>query len=221
MSQPTTLELRPEDYEPATPMLPPVQDSTYYERTPSIAKLLGALAGAWGKMQDVITTKKVNAGAIRYSYATLADVLAMARPILSAQKLAVTQSAVTEGREVAVYTTIFHESGEYVTYKPLRFSMGGSPQNTGSAISYARRYSLMSILGLATEDDDGAAGGRKGSDSPRGSMLANIGALRNANETARENFDRFLKDNGVKVVTELDDEKLKALNKAMEDLRWF
>lgn len=37
----------------------------------------------------------------------------------------------------------------------MRLPAGGTPQQTGSAITYARRYSALAALGLATEDDDG------------------------------------------------------------------
>jgi hypothetical protein len=44
-----------------------------------------------------------------------------------------------------------------VTHQPLRLPAGKTAQATGSALSYGKRYSLMAALGLATEDDDGAA----------------------------------------------------------------
>jgi hypothetical protein len=39
----------------------------------------------------------------------------------------------------------------------LTLPVGKTAQATGSAITYSRRYALMAMLGLATEDDDGAA----------------------------------------------------------------
>lgn len=42
-------------------------------------------------------------------------------------------------------------------FGPLVLPYGNSPQAAGSAITYARRYALVAALGLATEDDDGAA----------------------------------------------------------------
>lgn len=55
-------------------------------------------------------------------------------------------------------TSIYHtESGEFIASRhPLR-PVKSDPQGLGSAITYARRYSIMALLGLAAEDDDGNA----------------------------------------------------------------
>ena len=57
-----------------------------------------------------------------------------------------------------MFTTLFHESGQWISFPPLHIEPAGrTPQNVGSAISYARRYSILSICNIATEDDDGRA----------------------------------------------------------------
>jgi hypothetical protein len=53
-----------------------------------------------------------------------------------------------------------HESGEFIQGSmPIHAKKEKDPQAYGSAITYARRYSLASVLGLAVgdEDDDGNA----------------------------------------------------------------
>ena len=55
-----------------------------------------------------------------------------------------------------VTTVISHSSGERIQHD-LRLPCEGNVQKIGSAISYARRYALQSILGIAGEDDDGNA----------------------------------------------------------------
>ena len=60
-----------------------------------------------------------------------------------------------------VATTVMHESGQWLAFPP--FAAAGNPsdpQKHGSQISYSRRYSFLSVMGLATEDDDGHLAGR-------------------------------------------------------------
>jgi hypothetical protein len=58
---------------------------------------------------------------------------------------------------VLIHTTIFHESGEFIAFHPLAMPNGRTAQETGSAITYGRRYALLACLGLGAEDDDGAS----------------------------------------------------------------
>ena len=59
---------------------------------------------------------------------------------------------------VTVETVLMHESGEYITSGPLFVPAAKQdPQGYGSALTYARRYSLMTACGIAPEDDDGNA----------------------------------------------------------------
>jgi len=59
---------------------------------------------------------------------------------------------------VKVSTTFIHESGEQMSGGSLFMpATKHDPQGFGSALSYARRYSLMAACGIAPEDDDGNA----------------------------------------------------------------
>jgi hypothetical protein len=69
---------------------------------------------------------------------------------------------VTNGRDVEVWTTILHVSGQYRTDGPLAFNGGSNPQQAGSAITYARRYALSALLGVLAEDDDGESAQGRG-----------------------------------------------------------
>lgn len=125
----------------------------------SAADVLPAVARALAAMRDVSRSNIADAGNYTYSYASLDQVMGMARPILADQALAVTQSAAVHLAEhvVEVTTTIVHESGEWVAWPPLAVPIGAAnAQSIGSALSYARRYGLLAVLGIATEDDDGA-----------------------------------------------------------------
>lgn len=140
--------------------------TAWADKSDSIDALAAALVEALGEMTEVSKTRTANAGSYSYSYADLADALGMARPILASHGLAVTQAAESTHDEVIIWTTIVHRSGQYVTYSPTRLPAGKTAQNTGSAVTYSRRYSLMAVLGLATEDDDGAGAAPRG-DRPR------------------------------------------------------
>ena len=117
--------------------------------------IIPAFVEALWEMDDVVKRNKVEAGPMRYTYADLSDVLAEARPKLKEHGLALVQVPTVEH---GVSTTLLHKSGQWMIFAPLRITpAGGTPQHVGSAITYARRYSALAVLGLATEDDDGRA----------------------------------------------------------------
>jgi hypothetical protein len=129
--------------------------SAWHDRSESIDGIASAMSKALGDMTDVVKTQTANAGQYGYTYATLADVLGMARPVLAKHNLCVTQAAESIAAEVIIYTTVLHSSGQFLSAHPLRLPIGKTPQSVGSAISYGKRYAIMAVLGLATEDDDG------------------------------------------------------------------
>lgn len=62
---------------------------------------------------------------------------------------------------VIVETMFVHESGEQISAGKLHVpAVKQDPQGHGSALTYARRYSLMAACGIAPEDDDGNAGSK-------------------------------------------------------------
>lgn len=62
---------------------------------------------------------------------------------------------VNENGDLGLCTVVMHSSGEYMEFPPLPIRPENNrPQATGSAITYARRYSLSSIFGIASEEDD-------------------------------------------------------------------
>jgi hypothetical protein len=96
----------------------------------------------------------------RYRFADLADVSAVVLPRLGEVGLAwMTRPTVIDGRFVLAYE-LMHTSGDSRTGEyPLPAQ--GLPQELGSAITYARRYTLCCVTGVAPDrDDDGAAAQR-------------------------------------------------------------
>lgn len=94
----------------------------------------------------------------RSRYADLAACLDAVQPALNEAGIAVLQKAVPCDAGVAVETVFMHESGETISCGTFHVPAAkNDPQGYGSALTYARRYSLMAACGIAPEDDDGNA----------------------------------------------------------------
>lgn len=126
-----------------------------------IAKLAAALSKAQGEFQSIHAERTGQLGHRKYRYADLASFLTAVRGVLSKHGLAVIQRPLaSDGELVWLETMITHESGEWIGGELCIKAANTTAQAIGSALTYARRYSLSSMLGLATEeDDDGKAAG--------------------------------------------------------------
>lgn len=92
-------------------------------------------------------------------YADLAACVEAVIDALNANGIALIQRNVETESGVCVETVFVHESGEMLSSGPLHVPAAKQdPQGYGSALTYARRYSLMAACGIAPEDDDGNAG---------------------------------------------------------------
>ena len=90
-------------------------------------------------------------------YADLATVLEVCRGPLSKHGLSITQPLFMEGEKLVLATILSHTSGQWIkSFIPLPVQKPGS-QEIGSCITYMRRYSLASLVGIFQEDDDGEA----------------------------------------------------------------
>lgn len=88
-------------------------------------------------------------------YADLPSVWQAIREPLHENGLCVVQNATTEEKGVAVTTTIFHKSGQWIEFGPLTIPLAKMDAHAcGSAISYAKRYGLAAALGIVAEEDD-------------------------------------------------------------------
>jgi len=114
---------------------------------------------------------------------------------------------------VNVETVFLHESGESMSAGILHVPAGKhDPQGYGSALTYARRYSLMAACGIAPEDDDGNAASKKITDE----QAANIEAL--CDEVGKPPAD-IAKYFGVKKLSDLPAAKYAAIIKTLEKKR--
>ena len=97
-------------------------------------------------------------------YADLASVIEAALGPLNKHGIAVLQPAQLNGNRITVMTRLQHKSGQFFESDlSMPVAQGFSAQSVGSAITYARRYSLQALICLAAEDDDGNAASGVGS----------------------------------------------------------
>lgn len=105
------------------------------------------------------TDETANAGSRTYKYLNLATLLKNIKPIFEKHGIAfsqkVTFNSPGDGRQIlgTVETIIFDET-EQQTVCSYPFFVTGDPQQVGSAITYARRYSLTTVLGIFPDKDD-------------------------------------------------------------------
>jgi hypothetical protein len=111
------------------------------------AKTLTGRIDAWGTGREGQT----------YRYAPLSAGLDIVRKTLCRHELAVLQTTHVdrESALVMLTTTLAHGSGEWIaaTWPVCRLADMAAPQAMGAALTYARRYGLFTLVGLAGEDD--------------------------------------------------------------------
>lgn len=89
------------------------------------------------------------------NYADLGSVMEACKEALNENGITVLQPVGTDELGVYVETVLLHSSGEWISDKlNLAVKEQNNPQAQGSAISYARRYGLQSMVFIPAEDDD-------------------------------------------------------------------
>jgi hypothetical protein len=119
-------------------------------------------------------------------YADLAAVFNAVRGPLAKHGLSIVQFVRNDMNGTTVTTRLMHESGEYLENEvwlpvPLK-----TPQGYGSAITYARRYGLQALVGLAAEEDDDAQGAVPSLAAQNGMTAAQRAAERVRKEAAKK-----------------------------------
>lgn len=138
---------------------------------------IGAIAAALAKAQAEIKNptkdktasipNKSGGPGFKYSYADFATALDEIRPVLSKHELAFVQGTEWTGNLIMLKTRLVHASGEWIQGE---YPVGGMADHRtmGSALSYARRYALLSLIGVQGEDDDdGEADQQTRRDAPK------------------------------------------------------
>jgi hypothetical protein len=127
-------------------------------RSENLNELAAALSKAQGAM-EAATYNRVNPH-FKNRYADLAAIWDAIRGPLSSNGLAVTQVTEIRERGFVLVTTLHHASGQWLAGE-YALPVGGRPQEVGSALTYARRYSLCGIVGIVADDDDDAEAANK------------------------------------------------------------
>src|SRR6266536_2934865 len=132
---------------------------------------LGALATALAKAQTELTnpeksltatirTDRNGEGARTFRYAPLSSGLDIVRKTLGKYEIAIFQTTAIDQptRSVALTTMLTHSSGEWIAseWPVCPVADMAAPHRIGAALTYARRYALFTLVGIAGEDDPDA-----------------------------------------------------------------
>ena len=118
---------------------------------------------ALAKFQAEVSSVGLNRSGYGYSYADLAELLRVVRPIMAKYGLSLVQFPMTTDRgTVGVRTMLIHQSGAYLEGEytmPLpQLKNANSAQAAGACLTYARRYAIASVLRIAADEDTDVAG---------------------------------------------------------------
>lgn len=123
---------------------------------------IGEIAAALSVAQAEINPAEKNATNphLKNKYANISAIYDAVREVLPKHGLCVVQTMLpTDGTRAHVRTTLAHKSGQWFASEcVMPLDRQGGAQGMGSAITYARRYSLSAILGVVTDEDDDGNG---------------------------------------------------------------
>src|SRR5207302_77604 len=130
----------------------------------SVAALASALAKAQAELVNpeksltaTIRTGRPGDGERSFRYAPLASGLDIVRKTLGQHEIATVQTTAIDKETgvVNLSTMLAHASGEWIAsdWPVCPIADMASPQRMGSALTYARRYALFTLVGIAGEDD--------------------------------------------------------------------
>jgi hypothetical protein len=132
------------------------------------SETIGAIAGALAKAQiDLANPEKSLTATIRspfpregdrsFRYASLSSGLDLVRKSLGSHEIAIVQTTSIDEAAglIRLTTTLAHSSGEWVSsdWPVCAVSETATPHRMGAALTYARRYALFTLVGIAGEDD--------------------------------------------------------------------
>ena len=126
------------------------------------SETIGAIATALAKAQaelenpekTMVATIHAGDGGRSFRYASLASGLDLVRKCLGHHEIAVMQTTAIGQAQIILTTLLVHASGEWVSsIWPVCAVAEPSPHVKGAALTYARRYALFTLVGIAGEDD--------------------------------------------------------------------
>jgi len=139
-----------------------------------VAKIEIAVALSKAQLEMGVAAKDKSNPHFKSKYADLSSVMSACMDALGKHGIAVIQPFIIgeDGKNYVDTILIHGESGSQLSCRIPAMNQKGDMQGLGSAMTYARRYGLMAMAGIAPEDDDGNAAGQ-GSQGSR--MVENSG----------------------------------------------
>src|SRR3954452_2546780 len=134
----------------------------------SSSETIGAIASALAKAQAELTNPEKSLTATipaafpreearTFRYASLASGLDLVRKCLGQHEIATIQSTAIDNDNglIRLTTVLAHSSGEWMSsdWPVCPVSETNAPHRMGAALTYARRYALFTLVGIAGEDD--------------------------------------------------------------------
>lgn len=123
----------------------------------NIESIIEAFVAAQAEFKKVVKSKEnaaYKAAGKVSKYAALSDIIEGVKEALAKHSLCIVQSPSFVENRVIVVTRLYHKSAEWIETSLSLIPSGFDPQKIGSAITYARRYSLAALMGVEAEDDD-------------------------------------------------------------------
>jgi len=168
-----------------------------------IGELAKALALARVQFPDIpknqtVKVKTKSGGSYSFDFADLASLLHSTRQALSENGLAIIQQPAVIDTRFVLETILAHESGaaiishhqlpDYIAVKSS-FDVNSAMQTMGSAITFAKRYAMSAILGIAAQDDDDA-------NMADGNDYQHNSGQKSQQQQNRENFNAAFENGG-------------------------
>lgn len=141
------------------------------ENTARYASIYEALSAAQQEIRNPEKTRTADTGKYKYKYADIGDVLECILPVLSAHGLSITQPTKIQDGMIILVTNL-HYGQEIIFSEYPVCSLNGNHQAMGAAMTYARRYALTSLVGIAAVDDTDGEGAAPVGDGGRVKMPA-------------------------------------------------
>src|SRR5712672_396835 len=123
----------------------------------ALAKAQGELSNPEKSLTAIIRSPFPREGDRTFRYASLASGLDIVRKSLGQHEIATVQTTTIDqdSGQIRLTTLLAHASGEWISsdWPVCPTSETASPHRMGAALSYARRYALFALVGIAGEDD--------------------------------------------------------------------
>jgi len=130
---------------------------TFAALASALAKAQAHLVNPEKSLTATITTGRAGETERSFRYAPLSSGLEIVRKTLSEQEIAVIQTTAVDqaSRMLNLTTLLAHSSGEWIAshWPVCSIAEIASPHRMGAALTYARRYALFTLVGIAGEDD--------------------------------------------------------------------